>query len=877
MIQKKIWITGLLLACCLAGSNLSAQTFEEWKKQRQQEMQQFKEERQQQIQRLADEFNQYVEQRDREYADYLKERWRQFEVFQGLEPPDEPKPDEAPVFEEPERPEPPAPLPVIPPALEEIPAVIPTPVMPRVTKTEPEKFPKNTAEIDFYGFPVVFDYDKKMKEKLAAEVNEDAISKYFETLSNTGYNQLLEQLFDYSDQMSLNDWGYYMLLKNVAGNIAGMSNNTSEMLTWFLLIRSGYKAKAAFYENDVFVLLPISNQVYGKNFFTFDNVKYYMMEGDLLNVFTYENDFPDAQKALDLNLYEAIALGDASSSKKYDFVYQDQAHPVDISYNSNAISFYKDYPLADIKVYFDAAVSPEAKFSLANNFIPLVQGKTPAEAADLLLHFVQTAFDYKTDQEQFGYEKFFFAEEVFYYPYCDCEDRSVLLAYLVKSLLGLEVIGLNYPGHMATAICFEDDVPGDYINWQGKKYVVADPTYIGAPLGLTMPRYADETARVILVENTYAQGKQKDKIWSSVMAAGGQRGDNRHDLILTPDGGSLVTGYFTGDFSYGDIMIRGDENHRMFTLKLDKDMGVQWYGSSSGNGKSVAFGLAVNPNGDVLVTGTFQGKISLGGFNLASAAMDIFVACYQGQGDLKWARQAHIDTANQNNFLNFVSRFTADGTHLGNDLYFETGDFDNYGLSVTPEGEVIVAGAFNKTTGMNVMELSMNELENFDVSSALKEENDRLIRESYEKTIAGLFAVVHLVNSSGMSIPGEEAQKVLDEYNPGFKNEFPEIYKTIKDIQFIKNQDGIVTIRTEGRSGVSIDMMRVDNNARIKIVMLESGDTRIDVLSGIRVGKAFWWYDLNYLVMYRLDGNLLFDYDTDHSQQVRNLRDDILY
>lgn len=54
-------------------------------------------------------------------------------------------------------------------------------------------------------------------------------------------------------------------------------------------------------------------------------------------------------------------------------------------------------------------------------------GKGEREAAELLLHYLHRAFPYKTDEAQFGIERTLFAEEMYYYPYSDCEDRSILL------------------------------------------------------------------------------------------------------------------------------------------------------------------------------------------------------------------------------------------------------------------------------------------------------------------------------------------------------------------------------------------------------------------------------------------------------------------
>jgi hypothetical protein len=116
---------------------------------------------------------------------------------------------------------------------------------------------------------------------------------------------------------------------------------------------------------------------------------------------------------------------------------------------------------------------------------------------NILLRFVQTAFQYKTDQDQFGREKPFFPEETIYYPFSDCEDRSVLFAYLVRNLTGLEVVGLDYPGHIATAVRFPTQVPGESVGYQGKRFVVCDPTYINAGAGMCMPQFKSVTPNVI--------------------------------------------------------------------------------------------------------------------------------------------------------------------------------------------------------------------------------------------------------------------------------------------------------------------------------------------------------------------------------------------
>jgi len=47
-------------------------------------------------------------------------------------------------------------------------------------------------------------------------------------------------------------------------------------------------------------------------------------------------------------------------------------------------------------------------------------------------------------------------------------------------------------------------------------------------------------------------------------------------------------------------------------------------------------------------------------------------------------------------------------------------------------------------------------------------------------------------------------------------------------------------------------------------------------LDGISVGKLFIWFDLNYVKMYKKNGNMLFDFASDHLQKMMNFEKDIL-
>ena len=156
-------------------------------------------------------------------------------------------------------------------------------------------------------------------------------------------------------------------------------------------------------------------------------------------------------------------------------------------------------PLTVIPVYCKAPVAPETEAALAQTFSTLSKKYNKVQLVDIILNFVQTAFQYQIDEKQFGREKYFFPEEVIGYPYSDCEDRAALFSWLVKRFTGCEVVGVLYPDHLSTAVYFGETVrvPGKNLTYGGKQFVMCDPTYPNASIGTIMPKYEGKTYEIV--------------------------------------------------------------------------------------------------------------------------------------------------------------------------------------------------------------------------------------------------------------------------------------------------------------------------------------------------------------------------------------------
>ena len=66
--------------------------------------------------------------------------------------------------------------------------------------------------------------------------------------------------------------------------------------------------------------------------------------------------------------------------------------------------------------------------------------------------------------------------------------------------LALRVDFNTLSGHLAAAVRFNENIPGDYFVIGDKRYLVCDPTYIGANIGRTMQGMNNNEAQVILLD-----------------------------------------------------------------------------------------------------------------------------------------------------------------------------------------------------------------------------------------------------------------------------------------------------------------------------------------------------------------------------------------
>ncbi len=446
-------------------------------------------------------YEQFLEEEDRAFAEFLKKDWERFQTYRGKPFDPKPKPVDMPTVKKENKPQ----IPVVEPTrvVEDIPLPDYIPEPQETPKPEPVTEPqKPRLEFTFFGQSLQVNFKKQQQKALKQEMNNDVISEAWKQMAAIPHKAVVQQLQKHAATMRLNDWGYVLLVHNFSRTAYPDSPSRQTLFSWFLLNKSGLDAKVAYQSNSVFLLLPVNYTIFEKQFTAIDKQKYYFMEFNRTldtenRVYTYRGRYEGAEKAVDLEIKSAPRIHNEVVKKRLRFDYNDSNIEFEIEYNRDMVRFFEDYPQTELTLFLKAGTSEPFKFSLLKALKPYVAGKSEYEAVNFLLRFVQTAFRYQTDDQQFGREKYMLPEETIFYPASDCEDRSILFAFLVRELLGLDMIMLDYPGHISTAVKFHGKIGGEAVEFRGERYIICDPTYVNAGVGMVMPDYKGINPQVV--------------------------------------------------------------------------------------------------------------------------------------------------------------------------------------------------------------------------------------------------------------------------------------------------------------------------------------------------------------------------------------------
>ena len=366
------------------------------------------------------------------------------------------------------------------------------------------------CEFDFFGSHIAIAIDDDCRFKLESNTNQGVSKAVGALAKNDKYTVVLQDCLDARDKLKLNDWAYYSMLIKLGETFFGGKCNEATLLSAYLYCMSGYQMRFAFDRSTrkLLILVACDQLVSGAPYCRYDGVKFFIFSNEAnsgsieLEWCTYA--LPK-EKAMSLWMKDEPQFADDARLVKHR-PYQ-AAQPVAYKVNKNLIDFYDTYPVPSTDgdeysrwiYYAQTPMSENAQATVYPELRKQLAGKSTFEQLRTIMYFIE-GYRYGYDDEVWGHDRAFFPDETLFYPMSDCEDHAILLSRLVRDLMGLPTALVYYPGHLAAAVCVDEDIPGDYLVTGNTKYLVCDPTiYYGDP-GKTMTQMMGKPAKLILIK-----------------------------------------------------------------------------------------------------------------------------------------------------------------------------------------------------------------------------------------------------------------------------------------------------------------------------------------------------------------------------------------
>ena len=510
-------------------------TFDQFKQQQSDKFGKFKSDQQA-------EWDAYRKHVNEEYADFMRQAWESFPAHEAEKPKDEktlppvvyeepkpapqpqptpqpkPKEDEKSQPQKDEKPLPKEdikPLPTPQPTIDTKPVqiaikpkvvVVPTPqpAPEPVAPVRPKEEPYKKVSIGYFGTIITIGFPTNDNLKLRA-LEENAVADAWTQLSDSRYDITVSTALNARKANALCDWAYMNMLQAATEKQYGKTNE-AVLMQAYLMTQSGYRIRLGMSDTKLYMLVASQYDIFHLRYYVLDGTKFYNISGDKDVKMRITKANFDKEKSLSLQMTQLPQLSSEPTPKRT--LTSRKGVTAAVSVNKNMIDFFNTYPQACFNgdqttrwaAYANTPMEKSVKDMLYPPLKKTIADMTERDAVGILLNWVQTAFEYGYDDKIWGGDRAFFAQETLYYPYCDCEDRAILFSRLVRDLVGLDVVLLYYPGHLAAAVAFKNDVNGDYLTYKNRKYVVCDPTYINAGVGRTMPGMNNQEAQVIALK-----------------------------------------------------------------------------------------------------------------------------------------------------------------------------------------------------------------------------------------------------------------------------------------------------------------------------------------------------------------------------------------
>lgn len=179
--------------------------------------------------------------------------------------------------------------------------------------------------------------------------------------------------------------------------------------------------------------------------------------------------------------------------------------------------------------------------------------------------------------------------------------------------------------------------------------------------------------------------------WDWAVNCGNTSSDKALDVALDQQGNVFVSGYFNDNGIFGSINLTPNAfSKEAFICRLDSSGNFIWARSGGGFFDDRGLGLTVDPQGNVIYTGTYWSNAQFGSINLNGSADHVFVVKLDANGNWLWGSTGGCD-----------------------------GDDHGYDLVTDPAGNIFLTGYLSTHYGPPVCTAVFGSLPTFQVTDSI--------------------------------------------------------------------------------------------------------------------------------------------------------------
>jgi len=366
---------------------------------------------------------------------------------------------------------------------------------------------KAVIHLAFYSAELSFDLHPQAFDHRLLHHEPRDIKHFLWALDQGRLHTLLHGLQTAKALLRLNDWLFLKLCrKALKKSYPDLSRAEQQAALCWMMARSGYDARLVYDESGVEMIVRCGEKVYNAtSVFLHRGGEGYLLPSSVggqrqKNQLQYYLDYAPNPRGRALSfVFDSWPLLPSDTIRQtFQFTFEQADYRLHLHLPTGLRALLFDYPVVESGMYWQTPMSPYLRDQLTGQLAPLLAERSDRDALRLLLAFTRQAFSYRTDDTAYGFEKPFFAEEVFLHPHSDCEDRVALFYNLVRELLGFPMLVLEMPDHLTLAVAFAGG-SGQYIRHRGQTYWLCDPTGPVSPNGspILAPAYDSDDFRLL--------------------------------------------------------------------------------------------------------------------------------------------------------------------------------------------------------------------------------------------------------------------------------------------------------------------------------------------------------------------------------------------